>query len=85
MIPPKPSTYVRRERRKKRREGGRKRRREEGREGGGKDIYLIWWGGAWISRNPSWPSVTLELGSQVVGLRVLTQVLEGSISYRECG
>ena len=32
---------------------GRKEGREGGREGGGKDIYLICWGGAWISRNPS--------------------------------
>ena len=50
FFPPKPSLYM-----------CTGRRKAEG--GGGKDISLIWWGEAWISRTPSWPPVTLELGS----------------------
>lgn len=60
---------------------GRKEGSQGGREGRGKDIYLSWWAGPWISRNPSCPSVTLELGPWAASLRVLTQVLERSMCY----
>lgn len=60
---------------------GRKEGSQGEREGRGKDIYLIWWAGPWISRNSSWPSVTLELGSWAASLGVLTQVLESSMCY----
>jgi len=58
---------------------GRKEGSQGGREGRGKDIYLIWWAGPWISRNPSWPSVTSELAPWATRLRVLIQVLESSM------